>query len=283
MINAELHGKSHVPEDRLTSSCLGLLNLFDSRYLIEFLREARDLNQKELNLNIDTQLSGFYFWPWLPGGGEPDVLLELQNPDSTKTVIVIEAKHGAGKSGSIKDSEIGSPDACCQDQLARYWRAAGKTYPKYNVEIIYLTHHRYFPENELRDTLTAMGEGGKVFWLSWFSLYRFALRVLPSTHGTESRVRHALINYLDASGYACFSTNFSLSCRPQLRPSYTRKYTVNGSIESRGSSFEPLASCSEKSVGAGMLSQTSVLNYLKKYNFEIRGERLQCFYKKTDV
>jgi hypothetical protein len=40
VIEAELHGKSHVAEDRLTSTCLGLLRFLPDSYLLEFLGKA---------------------------------------------------------------------------------------------------------------------------------------------------------------------------------------------------------------------------------------------------
>jgi hypothetical protein len=113
MIHADPHGQAHVAEDALTSNCLGLLRFLPDSNLIGFLEAAVGLNGETLNLSSYEEVKRIEFWPRLPNGGEPDVIVELQNKsDRTVRAVVIEAKHGTGKSGGDGD------------RRARYWRAA---------------------------------------------------------------------------------------------------------------------------------------------------------------
>jgi hypothetical protein len=120
-------------------------------------------------------------WPsWSPDG-IPDLVVDLLQGTATVTRLVIEAKFGAGKSGTDAPGEglagtkepMGSDPASrllSKDQLARYYRYAVRTCPE--VRVLYLTHHACAPRGDLEASLKAMrrehpNEDPALFWCSW--------------------------------------------------------------------------------------------------------------------
>jgi hypothetical protein len=154
------------------------------------------------------------------GGGEPDVIAEIWSKDggTPPLTLVIEAKHGASKSGGApslgapagmsensEDRGVTEPDHSTYDQLAKYWRAASTRFSP--VALIYLTHHRSLPKNDIRASLHEAGQASRIFWLSWFHLYRWVAHRLVETNSfptSERRIIEALHSYLGAKGYGCF-------------------------------------------------------------------------------
>lgn len=232
MIHADLKGKTHVAEDVLTSNCLGLLCLLPDSSFISFLEAAVTLDGTPINLSLYGRVERIEFWPYLPGGGEPDVIAEVRNKDdSAGMALVIEVKHGAVKaSGSPSPEAGGTPpddldnpeivdhDKLRRDQLAKYWRAASKCFPDF--ALIYLTHHRSLPKDDIATSLHEAGGTAKIFWLSWFHLYRWVIDQVEKTSArttSERRILETLRNYLSAKGYTCFlgwpSPRFISNCQ----------------------------------------------------------------------
>jgi hypothetical protein len=192
MIHADLQGRTHVPEDVHTSNCLGLLHLLPDSNIIEFLSEAETLRGMRIDLSRYDHVERLKFWPWLSEGGEPDVIVELQEKEGGEgLVLIIEAKHGAGLSS--------------YDQLARYWRTASRRFR--HTAVIYLTHDRSLPKADIAASLCEVGSEAPIFWLSWFHLYRWVTTRLGKMNTlpiSEQRILNMLRKYLSAQGYLCF-------------------------------------------------------------------------------
>jgi hypothetical protein len=246
MIHADLQGKTHIREDVHTSNCLGLLHLLPDSDMIGFLSGAETIDGTRIDLSCYDHVQRLQFWPWLPQGGEPDVLAELQERDGrARLVLIIEAKHGASKSGgapwpealtstpeNTESSGVMNHDHPTCDQLAKYWRAASKNFP-HDVALIYLTHHRSLPTDDMRESLREAGPDARIFWLSRFDLYRWVTCQLEMRSGrptSEARILKTLRHYLSAQGYTCF-LGWSLSLVPaNCRLGYSHAYALGHRI-----------------------------------------------------
>jgi len=242
MIHADLRGKSHVSEDMLTSNCLGLMLLLPDRHLINFLGTAFSLQREPLALSQYDRIASFEFWPWLPGGGEPDVIAKLRNTQTKDTLtLVIEVKHGASKSGSAvpsepephaaEDLEAHDNDKKTGDQLAKYLQAAIKHFQNLNVSFIYLTHHRSIPKEAIEESQRLADDSAPIYWLSWFHLYALVTELINVTSlpSAESRILESLRDYLKEKGYLVFQGWSSI---PQAGPCmsvYRHRYTLSAS------------------------------------------------------
>lgn len=244
MIHADLHGKSHVFEDMLTSNCLGLMRLLPDRHLIKFLGKALSLQRERLDLSQYDQIASFEFWPWLPGGGEPDVIAKLRSTHHrTEKTLVIEVKHGAPKSGSAVPLELEShaaddsdlieaydSDKKTIDQLAKFLQAAAKHLQ--NPSLIYLTHHRSIPKADIEASQHLAGDNAPIYWLSWFRLYALVTEHLvnvASFPSAESKILKSLRDYLSEKDYLVFQGWSSI---PQASPCmsvYRHRYTLAAS------------------------------------------------------
>jgi hypothetical protein len=147
--------------------------------------------------------------------GFPDVIAQLQNQDGTaRLALIIEVKHGASKSGASgaahADASSESPDATegdrrYGDQLAKYWQAGCQRF--HRPAVIYLTHDRWLPKEDVEESLCEAGAEADIFWLSWFALYRWAsnqLAMIPARPTSEARILQTLCDYLAANAYRCF-------------------------------------------------------------------------------
>lgn len=241
MIHADLKGKGHVPEDVLTSNCLGLLSLLPDCNFISFLGSAVALDGQPIDLSLYERVERTEFWPWLLEGGEPDVIVELQNKNgSARLGVVIEVKHGAGKSGAadlpeaivsvpdgVDDPDRAEPDRVTSDQLAKYWRAASKRFP--HLALIYLTHHHWLPKDDIAVSLREAGGDARFYWLSWFHLYRWTTDQIENTSASpiaERRILETLRNYLSAKGYVCFLGWLQLPETSDYQFSYSHTYSL---------------------------------------------------------
>lgn len=220
MIHADLHGKTGVPEDVLTSCCLGLMRLLPDTHVLQAFSMACRYDGSKINLAEVDVISDIEFWPWLHHGGQPDAIVTAQASTAQRRLkIVIEVKHGAGKSGGE------------EDQLARYFRAARTQYPDHQITLIYLTHHRDMPASELDDTLKELklpAEKSGIYWLSWYSIVEWSLRMQKAggVAPTESRIFAALGSYLALKGYQRYEGWLSVGARPRLAPVYARCYSM---------------------------------------------------------
>jgi hypothetical protein len=220
MIQAEICGKSHVAEDRLSSACFGLLGFLPDFYLIEFFGRAVEKNGRRLDPTPFDYVEHAAFWPWLQSAGQPDMIVQLGRIDGTsdRLTIIIEVKHGSPKSGTASGEEacansattginpVGSAEErTAADQLAKYWIAGKKRYQR--LVLVYLTHHRSLPENDIDESLRASGGEAVIFWLSWFHLYDAIMDHLESGRSLqlpERRILKVLTDYLVWQGYVRF-------------------------------------------------------------------------------
>ena len=66
MIHADLHSKNHVPEDVLTSNCLGLLSLLPDSDLLSFFTTAQNAHNEHLSMpDTVTGRAELEFWQYL--------------------------------------------------------------------------------------------------------------------------------------------------------------------------------------------------------------------------
>jgi hypothetical protein len=215
MIHADLQRHTSSAEDRFTSNCLGLLHLLPDNDFIDFFGHAVNLGNVSIDLSHYAQVCTIDFWPWLPPAGFPDVITALQNKEGTERLtLIIEVKHGAPKSGATgaadadESSERPDPaevDSHPGDQLVRYWRAGCKHFRC--LAVIYLTHHRSLPKEDIEESLSESGPEARILWLSWFDLYRwtsYRLRTLQGRPLSEARILTTLHAYLTANEYRCF-------------------------------------------------------------------------------
>lgn len=199
MIHADLAGKNHVAEDVLTSNCLGLLGLLGPNEFINLFGHAKNPEGETLSLREHQECDvSLKFWPYLQEGGIPDATATISHHAEAPSLLVIEAKHGARQSGGSND-----------DQLARYWFAGNKLFPNRSV-LIYLTHHRAMPKEEIKNSCASVAKAGhaaKIYWISWFTLFKWAedrLLAGSSRHPVEIRILEALRDYLAAKSYCVF-------------------------------------------------------------------------------
>ena len=198
MIHADLQHHTHSAEDRFTSNCLGLLRLLPDSDFIDFFSTAVKLDNTPIDLSHYEHVSTIEFWPWLPPAGFPDVIAQLQNKNGTARVaLIIEVKHGASKSGApgganadepSESPEVTAGDRRYGDQLAKYWQAGCQRFRR--PAVLYLTHDRWLPKEDLEASVGEAGTAADIFWLSWFALYRWASNQLTmSTARPTAEVR----------------------------------------------------------------------------------------------
>ena len=151
MIEADIHGKSGVREDMLTSCVFGLFELLPDNYLIEILLPAKDIKGNNLNPTPLYDKVELEYWPWIIGSGEPDAIATLHYATPQKNIvglkIVIEVKHGA---------PLSSPQ-----QLANYYNGILRSFlNSHNIALIYLTHHHNMPKEDIENNLYPCENGG---------------------------------------------------------------------------------------------------------------------------
>jgi hypothetical protein len=233
MIHADLQHHTHSAEDRFTSNCLGLLCLLPDKDFIDFLSHAVNGKNACIPLSQYTKMSTIDFWPWLPPEGFPDVITALQGKDGSEPLtLIIEVKHGAPKSTvagttdadkTLESSDSTEDDRRPGDQLARYWRAGLKHFQPQSPEslaVIYLMHHRSLREADIEKSLCEAGPEARIFWLSWFDLYRWTsnqLKINKVRAESEVRILKTLHTYLTANEYRCFLGWSSLPTRKACR------------------------------------------------------------------
>ncbi len=194
MIHSDLAGKNRIAEDVFTSNCLGLLGLLGDVDIVDFLGSAKSIQHELLRVMIDRDAKvTLEFWRYLPGGGIPDVIIDIGGRE--RFTVIVEVKHGAPKSGTGDN-----------DQLARYWGAAKALYGE-RCAVIYLTHHRVFPKEDVEQSIRQAGCEAKIFWLNWHDLFRWTdKQLLPGSMRApvEKRILRQLQDYLSAYGYRVF-------------------------------------------------------------------------------
>lgn len=211
MIHAEMRGRSHVEEDVLTSSAIGLLSLLPDDLFVCFLGTARNLENQYLKelLQGFSRVRCVEYWKTDFPTGVPDVLVELEDESGQEhCAIVIEVKHRSGKSGAALETEDGRVEHTDWDQLARYWKGLVEHYPSSTKAILFLTGHRTFPEEDVRASVKASENKAKLFWASWNDLHSFVSDCLESGsylhRGSERKILRLLEEYLRFKGYGRF-------------------------------------------------------------------------------
>jgi hypothetical protein len=237
MIYADLQDHYHSAEDRFTCNCLGLLRLLPDSDFIDFFSRAMKLDKTHIELSDYEQVSKVDFWPWLPPAGFPDVIAGLRKGGGKPLTLIIEVKHGASKGGAastaltdeMSENLDSTPsDGPTADQLAKYWQAGCKHFRC--PAIIYLTHHRSLPKDDLKESLCIAGADAGIFWLSWFELYRWAsdqLNKIKARPNSEAQILKTLHAYLTANEYRCF-LGWSLLLKSQAcRLDYHHAYDLD--------------------------------------------------------
>lgn len=215
MIHADLHGKNHVPEDVLTSNCLGLLSLLPDSDLLGFFSTAQNAQNEHLPMpDTATARAELEYWPFLRGGGIPDAILTITSPGALPFKIIVEVKHGAPQTG---------------DQLATYWQAAQRLFSD-RFAVVYLTHHRVLPTMEIEESTRMAGANSKIYWLGWFDLFLWARARLASAGirpTCEERILKTLHDYLAEKGYRTFS-GWNMAALASLAAPNDRCYSARG-------------------------------------------------------
>ncbi len=255
MIHADLHSKNHVPEDVLTSNCLGLLSLLPDSDLLGFFTTAQNAHNENLLMpDMATARAELKFWQFLRGGGIPDAILTITSPGALPFKVIVEVKHGAPQSG---------------DQLAIYWRAAQRLFPD-RCAVVYLTHHRVLPKAEIDESNRVAGSDAKIYWLGWFDLFLWARTRLAATGirpTSEERILKTLHDYLAEKGYRTFS-GWNVVTLASLAAPYDRCYTARSPNQAdpmyqrryqaglRTTTFEPYARSYSTGPLASLISQS---------------------------
>jgi hypothetical protein len=218
MIYADIHGKNHVPEDVLTSNCLGLLHMLPDCDMLDFLSEARSYRDQDF-VPIPTQPTAevtLDFWPHVsrPRGCIPDAILRIPIEATQTYTVIIEAKHTAEQSG---------------DQLSDYWKAGNAISPG-RFTVIYLTGHASLPKAELQKSETDADPSAKIYWIGWRDLFKWTQRKLSCSAArpySEIQILQMLSRYLTEKEYRTFLGWDRLAAVSGKYP-YRRKYGLSG-------------------------------------------------------
>ncbi|QXP87716.1 PD-(D/E)XK nuclease family protein [Methylococcus capsulatus] len=191
MIHADLHGKTGVREDLVTSGCMGLLELLPN--YIEFFGGAKDVSGNDLSGRLKGY-SGVQMDFWHAVDGRiPDLIVTITNDNDNEIRLVIEVKFGAPLSPAPEGN-----------QLAAYWCAANKTFGSRNFEVIYLTKDHGMPKNDMEEAKN--GDANKNFyWISFYDLYRWCDEELQKRRcDTDKNILKLLVFYLEKKGCRVF-------------------------------------------------------------------------------
>lgn len=195
MLLAEIHGKS-VPdardaEDYLTSAAFGHLRYVPPEvfwpHLFVAARSPDGRSLADVLPGGATRLE-LEFWPSTTHG-EPDLILTLHDTHTRPTVVVIEVKLWAGKSG------IGE-----HDQLIRYLRGVPDS------RLIYLTPGDPFADiaDSLRSPIAVPDDARRLFGLRWQTLQDIARRSAASAPSPFDRILSDVATFLDRLGLSGF-------------------------------------------------------------------------------
>ena len=228
MIHADICGKLHVSEDVMTSCAIGLLQLLPDDIIIGFISESINKSRKKLDLGDQWAVINIEYWPYIAGVGIPDVLVHLESFSKEQCVILIEVKHGASQHG---------------DQLATYWKGISSIY-NCRKELIYLTHHRNMPLDEIINSEISAG-ASSFYWLSWYKMYNYFFTIKTNNISVR-RIIDNILKYLEFKSYSQFVTwNDNVFEDIDLQYNYDRKYFIEHKCNN------------------------SYLKYSKIYNFEL--------------
>ena len=126
-------------------------------------------------------------------------------------------KHGAGKSGGN------------EDQLARYYSAFVNQNNGFQVALVYLTHHRDLPKDDLEATLESplLTDGAVIYWLSWYTVAQSICEQLNELDtSTDRRILSTLHDYLSLKGYKRFNKLDIEPWEPAIGTVYRHHYAL---------------------------------------------------------
>jgi len=186
MLPAILHGKlsrdQENMEDVLTSNVFGLLKYVPpGEGVLPLLACAETTDGehpfKTLFESAENVSVSYCFWPFWSEEGcvncEPDVLLEITQPDSPKMLVCVEAKYRSGKS-SEEDATLDKPN----DQLAKEWDNLQSIARKENAipYLLYATADMGCPSQSILDSISDYQrhrtDVPKISWISWRGIPR---------------------------------------------------------------------------------------------------------------
>lgn len=212
MIRGVLRNKYALSEDQLTSTVWGLLELLPSHVTLDWIACARPWGAMSESLRFDPHArTELFYWPPTRAHGEPDLLLLVEDGERVDAVLV-EAKHGAGKSQWDALEEELAPRK--HDQLVRYWSALREQdfagidrarLGRARCTVVYLTPHVGPPRAEL-DESVHIDPSIRLAWLSWRDLHSVLAAANPSERTEERAIGalRALLSHLGLSTFAGF-------------------------------------------------------------------------------
>jgi hypothetical protein len=216
-VSAFLLRKARVSEDALTGVLADLVAWWPDHAVSLLARARRFDGRTMLEPSGVTGHAGELVvtpWPRWPSG-EPDLVLEFRQA-AGRSLLILEAKLGAPKS-STDDENTSVDEEAVVDQLAKYYRDAARGLdrpgagPPDRVDVVYLTHHLFAPEQDLADSHRSMRRtvAGDLFWLSWRDLERTVRHELQGAVGSRQRALRSLGAVLAQEGFARFDGAWS--------------------------------------------------------------------------
>jgi len=181
VLHAELHGKlaadaddAERREDILTSTVFGTLlaaNAWD--ILLEWFVRAESVRDRTKLAAVAADERRYWFWPYLDGGTEPDVLIRIG-----ALLAIFEVKYNSGKSG---EADAADPSGQSKDQLIREWHACSPQaiQPRYPDDLcrairacdralVYLVRRAHWAKAlAAAQQSAALDEEAKIYLLSW--------------------------------------------------------------------------------------------------------------------
>ncbi len=190
-------------EDLITSIVLGTLYwLPHDQALLPLIRQARPARPWEAD---PLEVQSLRFWPWWDehdevAGAEPDAVLTLHRPNARPLLIVIEAKHEAGKSGHGD-----------QDQLLRQYASGLEIARRGELDfggVVYLTSHLAMPRDEIAASgariRATLGETALLYWASWRDVMPLLEAMPTSADPLRAALVRDLLEALDRLGFQGF-------------------------------------------------------------------------------
>lgn len=182
MFAAQMHNKlcrhEEDMEDLLTSNVFGVWRYLPPHLgLVQLLQTAERLDGARLSIGATVLAASLSFWPWLSQqagkSAEPDVLVELTLSDSSKVLVMVEAKFHSPKSSLPDDSTFPNDQLARQMQILR--ALARKTRARH-YGLVYITAHTAIPRDDLQEAIdelrskTGDGSDEHFYWTTWRSL-----------------------------------------------------------------------------------------------------------------
>jgi hypothetical protein len=187
----EIYGKPAYAgsEDQLTGDVFGAFRYIRPEAgLLPFLKSAYEFkypDRKQLEFSQPNHRET-KFWPWLHEA-EPDVVIELDEENGRKTIVVIEVKYRSGLSSDDPSGPEGMMDDLVSEnddesdrksnnQLVREMRGTKCQWPgsEYRKVLVFLTAEQSYPSTVFDRVRKRAAEESlddiELYWLSWHDL-----------------------------------------------------------------------------------------------------------------